>query len=128
MDHRAGPKRASDYLYPPIEPFDQRVIDVGQGPFQLRSKGFEIFIEIGYVTPVGGIADANRAAAASDGLNLININLIMLEEERFLARSVELDAVDGRSAIQLFKAEDGIGRNLNVRGIEADVILKVVVR
>ena len=31
MDHRSGPKRASDYLYPPIEPFDQRVIDVGQG-------------------------------------------------------------------------------------------------
>jgi len=31
MDHRSGPKRAADYLYPPIEPFDQRVIDVGQG-------------------------------------------------------------------------------------------------
>ena len=31
MDHRSGPKRAADYLYPPVEPFDQRVIDVGQG-------------------------------------------------------------------------------------------------
>ena len=31
MDHRSVPKRASDYLYPPVEPFDQRVLDVGQG-------------------------------------------------------------------------------------------------
>ncbi len=31
MEQRSGPKRASDYLYPPIEPFDQRVLDVGQG-------------------------------------------------------------------------------------------------
>ena len=31
MDHRSGPKRAADYLYPPVEPFDQRVIEVGQG-------------------------------------------------------------------------------------------------
>jgi proline iminopeptidase len=30
MDHRAAPKRAADYLYPPIEPFDQRVMEVGQ--------------------------------------------------------------------------------------------------
>lgn len=31
MDHRSGPKRATDYLYPPVEPFDQRVLDVGNG-------------------------------------------------------------------------------------------------
>lgn len=31
MDHRSGPKRATDYLYPPVEPFDQRVIDMGDG-------------------------------------------------------------------------------------------------
>lgn len=31
MDPRSGPKRATDYLYPPIEPFDQRVMDMGQG-------------------------------------------------------------------------------------------------
>jgi proline iminopeptidase len=31
MDHRSGPKRAIDYLYPPVEPFDQRVIDMGDG-------------------------------------------------------------------------------------------------
>ena len=29
MDHRSGPKRAVDYLYPPVEPFDQRVMDMG---------------------------------------------------------------------------------------------------
>ncbi|AWD21898.1 prolyl aminopeptidase [Pseudogemmobacter blasticus] len=31
MDHRSGQRRAFDMLYPPIDPFDQRVIDVGDG-------------------------------------------------------------------------------------------------
>lgn len=31
MDQRSGQKRAVDYLYPPVEPFDQRVIDMGDG-------------------------------------------------------------------------------------------------
>ena len=31
MDHRSGQKRAAEFLYPPIDPFDQRVLDVGDG-------------------------------------------------------------------------------------------------
>jgi len=31
MDHRSGQKSAAAYLYPAIEPFDQRVLDVGDG-------------------------------------------------------------------------------------------------
>ncbi len=31
MDLRSGQKRAVEYLYPPIDPFDQRVIDMGDG-------------------------------------------------------------------------------------------------
>jgi proline iminopeptidase len=31
MDHRSGQKRAVEFLYPPIDPFDQRVIEVGGG-------------------------------------------------------------------------------------------------
>lgn len=31
MDHRSGQKRAVEYLYPPVEPFDQRQIDMGDG-------------------------------------------------------------------------------------------------
>ncbi len=31
MDRTAGQKRASQYLYPVIDPFDQRVLDVGDG-------------------------------------------------------------------------------------------------
>ena len=31
MDHRSGQKRAVEYLYPPIDPFDQRVMDMGDG-------------------------------------------------------------------------------------------------
>ena len=31
MDHRSDQKRAVEYLYPPIDPFDQRILDMGQG-------------------------------------------------------------------------------------------------
>ncbi|MGV8949794.1 MAG: prolyl aminopeptidase [Cypionkella sp.] len=31
MDHRSGQKRAVEYLYPPIDPFDQRQMDMGDG-------------------------------------------------------------------------------------------------
>ncbi|MDB6452672.1 prolyl aminopeptidase [Falsirhodobacter sp. 20TX0035] len=31
MDHRSGQKRAGGTLYPPIEPFDQRMMEVGDG-------------------------------------------------------------------------------------------------
>ncbi len=31
MDHRSGQKRAVEYLYPAVDPFDQRVIDMGDG-------------------------------------------------------------------------------------------------
>ena len=31
MDYRSGQKRAVEYLYPPVEPFDQRMIDMGDG-------------------------------------------------------------------------------------------------
>ena len=31
MDHRSDQKRAVEYLYPPIDPFDQRMMDVGAG-------------------------------------------------------------------------------------------------
>ncbi len=31
MDQRSGQKRAVDYLYPPIDPFDQRLLDMGDG-------------------------------------------------------------------------------------------------
>ncbi|NRA98772.1 MAG: prolyl aminopeptidase [Rhodobacteraceae bacterium] len=31
MDKAAGPKNASQFLYPPLDPFDQRMLDVGDG-------------------------------------------------------------------------------------------------
>jgi len=31
MDKFTGPKSAADYLYPPIEPYDRRMLDVGDG-------------------------------------------------------------------------------------------------
>ena len=31
MDQRSGQKRAVEFLYPPIDPFDQRIIDMRDG-------------------------------------------------------------------------------------------------
>lgn len=31
MDHRSGQKRTVDYLYPPVDPFDRRMMDRGDG-------------------------------------------------------------------------------------------------
>ena len=31
MDQRSGQKRAVDFLYPPVDPFDQRIMDMGDG-------------------------------------------------------------------------------------------------
>jgi proline iminopeptidase len=31
MDHRSGQKRAVEYLYPPVDPFDQQILDMGDG-------------------------------------------------------------------------------------------------
>jgi proline iminopeptidase len=31
MDHRSGQISAAQYLYPPLDPFDQRMMDVGGG-------------------------------------------------------------------------------------------------
>ncbi|WP_323007147.1 prolyl aminopeptidase [Pseudorhodobacter sp.] len=31
MDHRSGQKSAAQYLYPPLDPYDQRMMDMGEG-------------------------------------------------------------------------------------------------
>ncbi|MDP4034356.1 MAG: prolyl aminopeptidase [Pseudorhodobacter sp.] len=41
MDQRSGQKRAVEFLYPPIEPFDQRLIEVGP----VSSGGHRIHVE-----------------------------------------------------------------------------------
>ncbi len=63
MDHRSGQKRATDYLYPPIEPFDQRVMDMGDGHRVYveqcgRSDGIPVLVLHG--GPGGGCSPAMR--------------------------------------------------------------------
>ncbi len=63
MDHRSGPKRAADYLYPPIEPFDQRVIDVGQGHsiyVEQCGNPFGVPVLVLHGGPGGGCSPAMR--------------------------------------------------------------------
>ncbi len=46
METRSGQKRAVEYLYPPIDPFDQRVIDVGPAHIGGDSgTGHRIYVE-----------------------------------------------------------------------------------
>lgn len=63
MDHRSGQKRAAEYLYPPVDPFDQRVLDVGDGHRIYveqcgRPDGVPVFVFHG--GPGGGCSPAMR--------------------------------------------------------------------
>jgi len=63
MDQRSGQKRAVEYLYPPIEPFDQRMIDMGDGHQVYveqcgRPNGQPVFVFHG--GPGGGCSPAMR--------------------------------------------------------------------
>ncbi len=63
MDKNSGQKRAVHYLYPPVEPFDQRHIDVGDG-HQIyveqsgNPKGLPVVVAHG--GPGGGCSPAMR--------------------------------------------------------------------
>lgn len=63
MDHRSGQKRAVEYLYLPIDPFDQRMIDMGDGHRIYveqcgRPDGQPVFVFHG--GPGGGCSPAMR--------------------------------------------------------------------
>ena len=63
MDHRSGQKRAVDYLYPPVEPFDQRMLDMGDGHRHLcramrQPDGVPVLVLHG--GPGGGCSPAMR--------------------------------------------------------------------
>ncbi len=63
MDQRSGQKRAVDYLYPPVEPFDQRMIDMGDGHTVYVEQcgnpaGIPVFVFHG--GPGGGCSPAMR--------------------------------------------------------------------
>jgi len=63
MDHRAGQQRAIEYLVPPIDPFDQRVMDMGDGHRVYveqcgRADGIPVLVLHG--GPGGGCSPAMR--------------------------------------------------------------------
>mgnify|MGYP003382382724 FL=1 len=63
MDQRSGQKRAVDYLYPPVEPFDQRMVDMGDGHTVYVEQcgnpaGIPVFVFHG--GPGGGCSPAMR--------------------------------------------------------------------
>lgn len=63
MDQRSGQKRAVEFLYPPIDPFDQRVLDMGDGHRIYveqcgRPDGIPVFVFHG--GPGGGCSPAMR--------------------------------------------------------------------
>ena len=63
MDQRSAHKSAQEFLYPPIEPFDQRVVDVGEG-YRVyveqcgRADGIPVLVLHG--GPGGGCSPAMR--------------------------------------------------------------------
>lgn len=63
MDQRSGQKRAVEFLYPPIDPFDQRILDMGDGHRVYMEQcgkpdGIPVFVFHG--GPGGGCSPAMR--------------------------------------------------------------------
>ncbi|MBR9841563.1 MAG: prolyl aminopeptidase [Rhodobacteraceae bacterium] len=63
MDKNSGQKRAVHYLYPPVEPFDQRVLDMGDGHrvyFEQSGNRNGIPVLVVHGGPGGGSSPAMR--------------------------------------------------------------------
>ena len=63
MDHRSGQKTAAEFLWPPLDPFDQQMIDVGEGHSVYveqcgRADGVPVVVVHG--GPGGGCSPAMR--------------------------------------------------------------------
>lgn len=63
MDERSGQKRAVEFLYPPVDPFDQRMMDVGHGHriyFEQCGRPDGVPVLVLHGGPGGGCSPAMR--------------------------------------------------------------------
>lgn len=113
MDHRAGQKSAAAYLYPTAEPFDQRVMDVGDGHHIYveqcgRPDGIPVMVVHG--GPGGGCSPAMRRYFDP------SVYRIILFDQRGCGRSRPHASVEANTTwhlvadMQKIRAELGLGQ------------------
>ncbi len=113
MDYRSGQKRAAGHLYPPLEPFDQRMVEVGGGHRIHveqcgRPDGVPVMVLHG--GPGGGCSPAMRRYFDPGHFRIV------LFDQRGCGRSRPLAAVEANTTwdlvadIERIRAELGIGR------------------
>jgi proline iminopeptidase len=111
METRSGPKRATDYLYPPIEPFDQRVMDMGQGHRVYveqcgRPDGVPVLVLHG--GPGGGCSPAMRRYFDP------SVFRVVLFDQRGCGRSRPHASVEGNTTWELVADIEAIRQALGV--------------
>lgn len=111
MDQRSGQKRAVEYLYPPIDPFDQRVLDVGDGHRVFveqcgRPDGIPVLVLHG--GPGGGCSPAMRRYFDP------NVYRVVLFDQRGCGRSVPHASVDHNTTWDLVHDIEKIRKSLGI--------------
>lgn len=111
MDLRSGQKRAVEFLYPQIEPFDQRMMDVGDG-HQIyieqcgRPDGVPVLVLHG--GPGGGCSPAMRRYFDPE------VYRVVLFDQRGCGRSRPHAAVEANTTWHLVKDIEAIRRALGI--------------
>jgi proline iminopeptidase len=116
MDQRSGQKRAVEFLYPPIDPFDQRVLDVGDGHRVYveqcgRPDGIPVLVLHG--GPGGGCSPAMRRYFDP------NVYRVILFDQRGCGRSRPHASISHNTTWHLIEDIETIRKTF---GIEAFVL------
>ncbi len=111
MDHRSGQKRAVEYLYPPIDPFDQRVMDMGEGQSVYveqcgRPDGVPVLVLHG--GPGGGCSPAMRRYFDP------NVYRVVLFDQRGCGRSRPHASVEHNTTWHLVSDIEAIRQALGI--------------
>jgi proline iminopeptidase len=119
MDHRSGQKRAVEFLYPAIDPFDQRVLDMGDGHrihVEQCGKPDGVPVIVFHGGPGGGSSPAMRRYFDPAHYRVV------LFDQRGCGRSRPHASVEANTVwhlvadVERIRAELGIGRFIGFGG------------
>lgn len=116
MDKYSGQKRAVHYLYPPVEPFDQRVLDMGDGHrvyFEQTGNPDGRPVVVVHGGPGGGSSPAMRRYFNPD------VYRIILFDQRGCGKSMPHAAIENNTTWHLISDMEKIR---NTAGIEQWIV------
>ncbi|MFB0994818.1 MAG: alpha/beta fold hydrolase, partial [Paracoccaceae bacterium] len=111
MDHRSVQKRAVEFLYPPIEPFEQQMLDMGDGHriyFEEcgRKDGVPVFVFHG--GPGGGCSPTMRRYFDP------NVYRVILFDQRGCGRSQPYAQIENNTTWDLVADVEAIRTKLGI--------------